>query len=556
MPLNDVRSLVSSEDHLTQRLLKIATLLSSEKDIHRLFEIILEAAMAVTGADGGTVYRLTEDRRLQFEVMHTRSKAVHLGGKSGRPINFPPLDLLGADGSPELSKVVCYSVNKLESVNIPDAYNALGFDFSGTRAFDQANGYRSTSFLTIPMKTLDDEVIGALQLINATDSATGKVVPFSSAQQEIVEALASQLAVSLNNRLLIDRLEILFESMISLINKAIDDKSPYTGGHCSRVPVLTLMLAEAANQCPVGPMADFTITDADRKELRIASLLHDCGKISTPVHVVDKSTKLETINDRIALVRMRGEIIRREILLARAESRLSPDAATAALDRLSDDLAFIEHTNIGGEFMNDSAVQRVRDIASHYRWKDAKDIAHSLITDDEVANLTIRAGTLTAEERQIINRHIDMTIVMLEQLPWPRHLKNGPEYAGGHHERMDGKGYPRGLTRDQMSIPARCMGIADVFEALTAADRPYKKGKTLSETFQILGKMKMTGHIDPDLFDVFVWSGVYKDYARQFLHPDQIDDLDLTSIPGYVPPPPGFISPQSSAEQTQTAQAG
>ena len=556
MPPNVAKSLAHSDEHVTQRLLKIATRLSSEKDIHRLFEMILEAAMAVTGADGGTVYRLTDDRRLQFEVLHTRSKGVHLGGKSGRPINFPPLDLVNPDGTPELSKVVCYAVNKLESVNIRDAYNAQGFDFSGTRDFDQANGYRSTSFLTIPMKTLDDEVIGALQLINATDRTSGKVVAFSKPQQEIIEALASQLAVSLNNRLLIDRLEVLFESMIRLINKAIDDKSPYTGGHCSRVPVLTLMLAEAANACRVGPLASFTISDADRKELRIASLLHDCGKISTPVHVVDKSTKLETINDRIALVRMRGEIIRREILLAQAGSGLKAEDATGALERLKDDLAFLEHTNVGGEFMTDTSVQRVRDIAAHYRWEDASGMAHSLITDDEVANLTIRAGTLTADERQIINRHISMTITMLEQLPWPHHLKNVPEYAGGHHERMDGKGYPRGLTREQMSVQARCMGIADVFEALTAADRPYKKGKTLSETLRILGNMKMTGHIDPDIFDVFVWSGIYKDYALRFLHPDQIDDVDLASIPGCAPPPEGFVIPKSSAARTRKVQAG
>ena len=556
MPPNVAKSLAHSDEHVTQRLLKIATRLSSEKDIHRLFEMILEAAMAVTGADGGTVYRLTDDRRLQFEVLHTRSKGVHLGGKSGRPINFPPLDLVNPDGTPELSKVVCYAVNKLESVNIRDAYNAQGFDFSGTRDFDQANGYRSTSFLTIPMKTLDDEVIGALQLINATDRTSGKVVAFSKPQQEIIEALASQLAVSLNNRLLIDRLEVLFESMIRLINKAIDDKSPYTGGHCSRVPVLTLMLAEAANACRVGPLASFTISDADRKELRIASLLHDCGKISTPVHVVDKSTKLETINDRIALVRMRGEIIRREILLAQAGSGLKAEDATGALERLRDDLAFLEHTNVGGEFMTDTSVQRVRDIAAHYRWEDASGMAHSLITDDEVANLTIRAGTLTADERQIINRHISMTITMLEQLPWPHHLKNVPEYAGGHHERMDGKGYPRGLTREQMSVQARCMGIADVFEALTAADRPYKKGKTLSETLRILGNMKMTGHIDPDIFDVFVWSGIYKDYALRFLHPDQIDDVDLASIPGCAPPPEGFVIPKSSAARTRKVQAG
>jgi HD-GYP domain-containing protein (c-di-GMP phosphodiesterase class II) len=160
----------------------------------------------------------------------------------------------------------------------------------------------------------------------------------------------------------------------------------------------------------------------------------------------------------------------------------------------------------------------------------------NFLSDEEVTNLTIRAGTLTQEERQIINHHITMTIQMLEALPWPKHLSNVVEYAGGHHERMDGKGYPKGLTREQMSVQARCMGIADIFEALTARDRPYKKGKTLSEALTILGKFKLNGHIDPDLFDVFMWEKVYEKYATEFMQPEQIDAVDPLQIPGYVVP--------------------
>ncbi len=531
-----------NDKHLMQQLLKIGALLSDEKDIQHLFEIILQAAMDVTHADGGTVYRLTDDQKLRFELLHTRSKNVHLGGKSQLEIKIPPLSLLNAQGEPELSKVVCYAVNKDEAVNIPDAYNATGFDFSGTRAFDTSNNYRSQSFLTIPMKTLEGEIIGAMQLINASNPATGEIIPFSQEVQEIVEALSSQLAVALTNRLLIDRLQELFESLIKLINQAIDDKSPYTGGHCNRVPELTLMLAEAANKCSAGPLKDFTINDEDRTELRIAGLLHDCGKISTPVHVVDKATKLETIFDRIEFIRLRAEIIRRDIELSCLKNEITETEKETCLEDLRDDCAFLEKCNIGGEFMKDPDVERVQLMAEKYRWVDFSGQSKPFLTEDEVKNLTIRAGTLTGEERQIINHHIDMTIAMLEQLPWPRHLKNVPEYAGGHHEKMDGKGYPRGLKREDMSVQARCMGIADIFEALTAVDRPYKKGKTLSEALDILGKMKLGQHVDPDLFDVFIWDRVYEDYAKQFLNAEQIDTIDFEKIPGYNPPPENYYA--------------
>ena len=170
-----------------------------------------------------------------------------------------------------------------------------------------------------------------------------------------------------------------------------------------------------------------------------------------------------------------------------------------------------------------------------YRWKDVSGRDAPFLTEEEVENLTIRSGTLTAEERKIINHHIVATIKMLEALPWPKHLRKVPEYAGGHHERMDGKGYPRGLTREQMSIPARVMGIADIFEALTAKDRPYKRGKTLTESLQILGRFKQNGHVDPDLFDVFVRDKVYLRYAEAYPDPDQIDEVDHSRIPGFTP---------------------
>jgi hypothetical protein len=290
------------------------------------------------------------------------------------------------------------------------------------------------------------------------------------------------------------------------------------------------------------------MTERDRYELKIAGLLHDCGKVTTPVHVVDKATKLQTIFDRVVLIDTRFEVIKRDAEIALLKARLDKLAPgrrdvmadaqlVASVREIESDRDFLRHANIGTEAMKDDDIARVKAIAARYRWRNGEGERSDFLTEEEVRNLTIRSGTLTAEERQIINHHIEVTIQMLESLPWPRHLKNVPEYAGGHHERMDGKGYPRGLKREQMSVQARCMGIADIFEALTAKDRPYKKGKTLTESLTILGKFKLNGHIDPDLFDIFMWEKVYDQYARQFLDPDQIDEVDVSQIPGYVPRP-------------------
>jgi hypothetical protein len=346
--------------------------------------------------------------------------------------------------------------------------------------------------------------------------------------------------------MLINQLEELFESFINLINAAIDDKSPYTGGHCQRVPALTMLLAEAAHRTKAGPLKDWSMTERDRYELKIAGLLHDCGKVTTPVHVVDKATKLQTIYDRIGLVDTRFEVIKRDAEVRALKAKLEAleqgnkagwpeiEARRAAeLMQFDADRAFLRLCNIGAERMAPEDQQRVFRIGTAYRWRNA-DGADDVpfLSEDEIRNLTIRAGTLTEDERKEINHHIEVTIMMLESLPWPKHLKNVPEYAGGHHERMDGKGYPRGLTREQMSVPARIMGIADIFEALTAKDRPYKKGKTLTEALTILGRLKSNGHIDPDLFDIFLREKVYLSYAEQFLDAEQIDHVDLAKIPG------------------------
>ena len=259
--------------------------------------------------------------------------------------------------------------------------------------------------------------------------------------------------------------------------------------------------------------------------------------------MVDKATKLETLFDRIHLIDTRYEVLKRdaEIRLLRAQLASGEAFDTAAEHALAQQLAastaeldaerdFLRRINTGGEAMREEDQQQVRDIAARRRWRDPTGEEQSALSEDEVANLSIRAGTLNAEEREIINHHIVATIRMLEQLPWPKHLRKVPEYAGGHHERMDGKGYPKGLTREQMSVQARIMGIADIFEALTARDRPYKPGLKLSKAMEIMANFARGGHIDPDLFAVFVQQEVYLQYAQTHLASEQIDPVDNAAL--------------------------
>lgn len=521
-----------------ERLNAIGIALSAERDTAQLLERILQSAKELTEADAGTLYLVRDDRTIGFEIMRTDSLGIELGGPSGDPVPFEPLPL-EVDGRPNRTMVVTNCVLSASTISIPDAYHAEGYDFSGTRAFDRRTGYRTRSLLTVPMMNHENTVIGVLQLINAIED--GEVVPFSEDARRLAESLASQAAIALTNKRLLDDMRELFESLIRLIADAIDEKSPYTGAHCRRVPELTMMLADAAHRVDRGALADFRMSEDERYALHVAGWLHDCGKITTPEHVMDKSTKLETVRDGIDEIAARIAACRAATEAAYAQriaagggdegARLAAerDAEVAAL---ADDLAFLRRSNTGGESMAEADRERVRAIARR-EWIDADGRPRPLLTVDEMRDLMIERGTLNEGERAVIQHHVVATIRMLEQLPFPRSLRHVPEYAGGHHERVDGRGYPNGLTREQMSVPARTMAIADVFEALSAGDRPYKPAKTLSECMEIMGRMCLEGHIDPDLFDVFVDEGVYRAYAERFLAPEQIDEVDPARIPGY-----------------------
>ena len=348
-----------------ERLNSIGIALSAEKDPAKLLEIILHGAKALTNADGGTLYTVIQDKDsqsqvLQFDIIATDSLGIAKGGTIDEPISFAPIPLYDEQGKAIKDMVVTCAVHERKTINIEDAYYAEGYDFSGTRRFDKNTGYRTHSLLTIPMLNHEDEIIGVLQLINAQEPETGIVVPFSATDQRMAESLASQAAVALTNQRLILDLEELFKSFIQLIASAIDEKSPYTGSHCRRIPVLTMSLAEAVHATEEGPLAHFAMSDKDRYELETAAWLHDCGKITSPEYVIDKSTKLETIFDRIQLLDTRFEVLKRDAEIAywqalataaddNARQALKQDL-TARLAQIDADRDFLRKANVGGEF--------------------------------------------------------------------------------------------------------------------------------------------------------------------------------------------------------------
>jgi HD-GYP domain-containing protein (c-di-GMP phosphodiesterase class II) len=539
-----VKAYITDLEKQISNLAGIGLALSKEKDMNKLLEMILLEAKRIANSDGGTLYMMNDDNCLRFEILMTDSLDFHMGGTSGKEIPFYPVKLYTDDGEPNNSMIAAYVGLTGETVNIKDAYKAKGFDFSGTKMFDEKTGYHSQSFLTVPLKNHEDEIIGVLQLLNAQKPKSNTIISFKSDIQTMVEALASQAAVAITNKNLIKDLENLFESFIKLIASAIDAKSPYTGGHCARVPEITMLLANAVQETKDGPFADIAFNEKEMYELKIAAWLHDCGKVATPEFVVDKSTKLETIYDRVHEVETRFGVIKRDVEIKRLKKELKIErneslSLEEKLDKikalqseyrktvriLKNDLEFVQESNVGGEFMSGDKKDRVHQIAN-YRWKPNGKM-ENFLSEDEIYNLTIPRGTLTPEERKVINDHIVVTINMLEELPYPKHLKNVPEFAGGHHEKLDGTGYPKGLIKDEMTVQARIMAIADIFEALTARDRPYKKGKTLSQAMRILGFMKNDAHIDVDLFDIFVKEKIYLQYAEGYLDPEQIDEVQM-----------------------------
>lgn len=519
---------------LISRLTGIGSALSAEKNIDRLLEMILDEAKKFTHANGGTLYVTSDDERdLRFAIVQNDTLHIRMGG-TGEKISWPPVTLKNPDHSPNYMNVSAYCALTGNVVNIPDVYHATGFNFEGTRRFDEQTGYRSISMLVVPMKDHDNDIIGILQLLNAQDPETGAIRAFSRKEQQLTESLASQAAVALSNNRLIHNLEELLESFIKTIATAIDEKSPYTGGHVRRVAELTLTIVDCINTATEGPYANHYFSTEQIEELRIAAWLHDVGKITTPEHVVNKSTKLEAIVDRIDLIKARFEIMKRDREIASLNNALAQirTKGTAPVPQKEDtsevphdDLfRFIERLNLGVDSVNTDMIEELRLIADR-QWRD-NDTLKPLLTENEIYNLSIRQGTLTDEERAIIESHAAITHGMLSKLPFPKKFRNVAFLAASHHEKLDGTGYPHGLKDEQLPLQARILALADIFEALTATDRPYKKGNTLTSAIRIMQKMVEDRHIDGELLDLFLREKIHLDYARKELSDWQIEEQD------------------------------
>ena len=531
--VKEVRLFAEGQIRRVDRLAQVGIALSAEKDIARLLEKIVDEAMGLTHADAGTLYTVDEEhQRLRFEIMKNISMDIHLGGSSGKEVALPPVPLF-KDDSPNYTNVSSFVGLTGEIVNIPDVYDVDKFDFTGPRKYDSQTGYRTRSMLVIPMKNHENDIIGVLQLLNAIDPASGQPTVFAEEYVDLCAALASQAAIALENVKLIADLKELFEALIKVIATAIDEKSPYTAGHITRVTDLTMMIARTINETGEGPFSAVNFSRDELEELRIAAWMHDVGKITTPEHVIDKSHKLQTVFDRIELVSTRFQLIRQvaenEFLQLRLDAAENPGANLKKaevrhhdrLAQIDEDLAFLVSINTGREFLDDASLERLTEIAARTYSVGGK--TYPYLTENELQNLSVRRGTLTPQERKVIENHALVSIKILKQLPFPKKMSRVPEYAGGHHEKLDGSGYPFGLTAEQLPLQARIMALADIFEALTAHDRPYKKPMKLSRAVQILASMCEQNHIDKEIFDLFVAKGLHLDYARKELDEDQMD---------------------------------
>ncbi|MBU0465016.1 MAG: GAF domain-containing protein [Proteobacteria bacterium] len=528
--IEEARAFALSKQDLVLELVKIGTALSGQKDHERLLEMIVELAKRFTNADGCTLYiRDEKEKSLRFTIVQCDTLGVKMGGQAAK-ISWTPVSLNLADGSENHGNVSAHCALTGKIIKISDVYSS-DFDFQGTRNFDLKNGYRSKSMLVLPMMNHDDEVIGVIQLINAQNRFTNEVMDFMDTEIEIVTCLASQAAIAITNIQLISGLEELLQSIVKMVATAIDEKSPYTGGHVQRVANFTEEIVKKINQTETGRFAEIAFNEDQAKEIKMAAWLHDVGKIITPEHIIDKSKKLETIFDRIELIKLRIELLKKDSIINRLKRKIDivsvkPDVLDDLADEirgLDEQFAFMQEVNTGGEFLRDESLERLLKMAACEIEVDGK--MQSLLNDDELKNLCIRKGTLIDSEREVINNHAAVTLKMLEALPFPKKLAQVPVYAGMHHEKMDGSGYPQGLTAEQVPFPARILAVADVFEALTAADRPYKLGKLMSESMRIMGFMVKDNHLDSELCDLIVESGLAAAYARQYISERQQDDF-------------------------------
>lgn len=510
--------------NVASNLTRIGIALSSERNFPRLLEMIITKVRSLTGADAGTLY-LIENGKLQFKVVQNDSLGMQMGGETGSAITFPPVEL-------SESNVSGYAALKGETINIPDVYESDLFDFTGPKKADVSTGYRSKSMLVVPMKNHEDDVVGVLQLLNAKHSKTGEVLPFYESAKNLAESVASQAAMAVTNASLVNDMQKLFESFVDVMATAIDEKSPVTGGHIRRVANLTMTLAEVINEQKDGKFKDINFAPAQLYELKIASLMHDIGKVTTPVDIVEKANKLQAIFDRIHFVDMRFRYLiqktEREALERKLELLEQGAAgddlqtlnrqAKAQIEKLSEIRAFVATCNSPGEFLDDDKVARLQAIGElTYIDDEGKETPY--LTENELENLSIRRGSITEKERRVMQHHAAVTIKMLNKIPFTKKLRNIPHFAGAHHEFVNGKGYPLGLKGDEIPFEGLLMAVTDIAEALTASDRPYKKAMPMSAVQRILKAMAQNDELDRDLVELFINENVYGRYKERYEAP-------------------------------------
>lgn len=513
----------------SSQILMIGAALSSEKNIDSLLELIIKQSKLLTNADAGTLYLYNETtRQLEFKVIQNDTLGISMGGRSD-PIEWTPLEMYDSQGEQNRHMVATVCALDGYIINIPDVYTCEEYDFNGTKAFDETTGYHSQSMLVVPLKDHEENLIGVLQLINKKNHFAD-VVEFEFDDEELALSIGSQAAVALTKQKLINDLEVLLESFLHTINMAIEEKSPYTAGHIDRMMDLSLLLAHAIN-CDQSTFKDHFYTDEQIKELKFSALMHDIGKIVLPEYVVDKSTKLETLYDRIETLKMKYEILKRDaqiVFLNSSQSDEDKALLEGTLAQLEEEIEFLVMANEGSEYFSNENIERIKTIAT--RQIALHGTYEPILSADEVANLTVQKGTLTEEQRDIINNHAEISLKMLQALPFPKKLSRVPEIASAHHEKINGLGYPRGLKGDELSIEARILAIADIFEALSASDRPYKKAKKLSEIMKILSLMAKDGDIDKDILSLLYTSGVYMTFAQKYLKPENIDQVKFEGV--------------------------
>lgn len=504
-----------------QRIMDINLELANELDKDKLFEMILTLTRELTHSEAGTLYIKSEDKKfLDFKVVQNKPLDIYMGGTKSE-ITWNSLPLYLEDGSLNKSMIAAVCALDKKIININNVYENDDYDFSGTKNFDKNTGYKTKSVLVIPLTNHEDDVIGVLQLINKT-KVSGRVTPFDKADEEILKALAAQAAMALTNSQLITSLEAFLNAFVSTIASAIDAKSKHTLCHINKVSKLAPLIAQAIHDDDT-LYKDVKYTKNQMLEIELAAKMHDIGKISMPESIIDKATKLQLMLDGIDIIKERAEIMKRDFEILLLKDKISQEEYEVRNKNLKEDILFLEKVNIGGEFMRDEDIEKIEEISSYTYLKDGKEV--QLLTNEEKYNLSIRKGTLTAEEKLIMNSHAKLSYDMLTALPFPKKYSNVVHIAVNHHEKLNGKGYPRGLSAEDLVLEDRIMILADIFEALTASDRPYKGAKKLSEVFKILSFMAKDNEIDEDLLKFFQNSKTLEEYAKDQLLPMQVDEF-------------------------------